>query len=158
MEHSHLATKLVHFHTVGATCYTLYCGPKCNQKLWWVLAVVTKVFATWIVNVCIFPRGPTWCLHIDQLHPHYRMEEDADPGEAPMRPWECRNLENGSNATDMDTGDGQVSHLQERDGTLDYHQMTSTVLVLQNVWNCFNWRVCRRVKTLLSTIFMCLIN
>ena len=48
--HSNLATKLVHLYTVVALCYTLYCVPKRNKKLCWVLEVV-KVFGTQSVNV-----------------------------------------------------------------------------------------------------------
>ena len=32
-------------------------------------------------NVCIVPKGLTWRRHIDQLHPHYRVNEDTNPGE-----------------------------------------------------------------------------
>ena len=35
------------------------------------------------VNVRVFPRGPTWHRHIDQLCPRYGVEEDVDSGEAP---------------------------------------------------------------------------
>ena len=47
-------------------------------------AVVTKVFGTRTVNVSIIPKGPTWRRHIDQLHPHSRVNEDTDPGEDPQ--------------------------------------------------------------------------
>ena len=63
--------------------YALYCGTKCNKQRWWVPAVVTKVFSTQMVNVCVVAKGWTWRQHIDQLHPCYRVNEDADPGEDP---------------------------------------------------------------------------
>ena len=104
MEHSHLKTNLVHLYTIGALNSALYCGPKCNRrKLRWVPAVVAKVFGTQSVNVCAFPRGPTWHGHTDQLHPCYGVEEDADPGEPPTCPTKCPNPEDGGNATNKDT-------------------------------------------------------
>ncbi len=53
--------------------------------------MVTKVFDTRSVNVCVSPRGPTWRQHIEQLHPHYGVEEDTEPGEAPTLQTQHRN-------------------------------------------------------------------
>ena len=83
MEHNNSMSKLEQRYTVGAPCYTIYCGSKRNKQARWVPAVVTKVFGTRSVNVRGVPRGPTWRRHIDQLCPRYGVEEDADPGEAP---------------------------------------------------------------------------
>ena len=109
MEHSHPMTKFVHLYTVGAPCCALYRGPthtcKCNKKPWWVPAVVTKIFGTQSDNVHVFPRGRTWLRHINQLHAHYRVEKDTDPGKPPTSPVKCPTPEDGGNAKDKDTGD-----------------------------------------------------
>lgn len=42
---------------------------------------MTKVFGPRSVNVQVFPRGPTWRRHIEQLQYRYGSSEDADPGE-----------------------------------------------------------------------------
>ena len=77
---------------------------KHNKKLLWVPAVVTKVLGTPSVNVCVFPREPacTWCRPIDQLHPSYGVEENADPGETPMSPTKSPTPEEGDNAMNKD--------------------------------------------------------
>lgn len=80
-ELNHKVSKLVHNFLVGTSCYALYCGPRSNKQPRWVPAIVTKVFGTKSVNVCVFPRGPTWRRHVDQLRPRYGVEEDDDPGE-----------------------------------------------------------------------------
>ncbi|KAK8383409.1 hypothetical protein O3P69_019059 [Scylla paramamosain] len=54
-------------------------------------AVVTKVFGTQSVNICVSPRGLTWRRHIEQLCPRYGVEEDMEPGEAPTLPTLHRN-------------------------------------------------------------------
>ena len=84
MKWSHLVTKLVCLYSVGTLYYALFCGPNSNKRLRWVPEVVTKVFGTWSVNVHIFPKEPTWHRHIDQVHPHYGVEQDADPGDPPI--------------------------------------------------------------------------
>ena len=43
--------------------------------------MISKVFGTHSVNVRVCPRGGRWRRHIEQLHPHYGAQEDADPGE-----------------------------------------------------------------------------
>ena len=55
-----------------------------NKQPRWVPPVVTKVFGTRSVNVRVFSRGLTWHRHTDQLCLCYGVEDDADPGEAPM--------------------------------------------------------------------------
>ena len=147
IEHSHLLSKLVHLHTVRAPCYALCCGPNCNKKLQWVPEVVTKVFGTHSVNVHIFPKGPAWCRHIDQLCPHYGVEEDMNPGEAPTYTVKCPNPEEGGNTMDVDTGDFQVSNLQGRDRALSCHQMTGMNRLIREVQSGFNWRERQWIKT-----------
>ena len=56
----------------------------CNKQSRCVPAVVTKVFGTWTVNVRIVLKGPTWRQHMDQLRPHYGVNEGKDPGEDPQ--------------------------------------------------------------------------
>ena len=36
------------------------------------------------MNVRVYPKGPTWRRHIDQLRPRYGVKEDTDPGETPI--------------------------------------------------------------------------
>ena len=73
-----------HNFKVGDSCYALYYGPKRNKDPRWVPAVVTKVFGTRSVNVKVYPRGPTWRRHIDQLQPRHVTEEDLEPGDSPI--------------------------------------------------------------------------
>ena len=82
-ENSQLVTKVTYHYSVGTPCYALYYGPRCNQHPRWVPAVVTKVLGTRTINVCVYPRGPTWRRHLSQLRPRHGVEEDADPGEVP---------------------------------------------------------------------------
>ena len=83
MEPREPVSRLVHQYEVGAPCYALYCGPKRNRQPRWVPAVVTKAFGTRTVSVRVYPRGPTWRRHIDQLQPRYGVDQDTDPGEVP---------------------------------------------------------------------------
>ena len=73
--------RVAHIFKAGDPCYALYCGPRRNKDPRWVPAVVTKVFGPRSVNVHVFPRGPTWRRHIEQLQYRYGSSEDADPGE-----------------------------------------------------------------------------
>ena len=82
-EKSHLISKVTYLYSIGAPCYTLYYGPKRNKKPRWVPAVVTKILESRTVNVRVYPKGPTWRRHIDQLRPRYGVVEDTDPGERP---------------------------------------------------------------------------
>jgi transposase InsO family protein len=68
-------------YEVGTPCYALYCGPRRQADPRWVPAVVTRVFGTRSVNVRVFPRGPTWRRHIEQLRPRYGVDQDSDPGD-----------------------------------------------------------------------------
>ncbi|KAL5517830.1 hypothetical protein EMCRGX_G003454 [Ephydatia muelleri] len=74
--------RVAHIFKAGDPCYALYCGPRRNKDPRLVPAVVTKVFGPRSVNVHVFPRGPTWRRHIEQLQYRYGCSsEDADPGE-----------------------------------------------------------------------------
>ena len=73
--------RVAHIFKAGDPCYALYCGPRRNKDPRWVPAVVTKVFGPRSVNVHVYPRGPTWRRHIEQLQYRYGSSEDADPGE-----------------------------------------------------------------------------
>eukprot|EP00731_Ephydatia_muelleri_P002611 Em0001g2611a len=72
-------------YSVGSPCYALYCGPRRDKDPRWGPAVVTKRFGTQSVNVRVFPREGTWRRHIEQLHPCYVDQDDADPGEIPIQ-------------------------------------------------------------------------
>lgn len=75
----------IHSYQVGDPCYALYCGPKRTGQPRWVPATVTKVYGQRSVNVRVWPRGPTWRRHVEQLQPRYGMEEDQEPGEVPTQ-------------------------------------------------------------------------
>ena len=61
----------------------MYCGPHRNKKPRWVPATVIKLNGTRNVNVRVYPRGPAWRLHVEQLRPQYGAELDKDPPELP---------------------------------------------------------------------------
>ena len=73
--------KVVPAYQVGDPVYALYFGPRRDREARWVPAVITKRKGTRTVNVRVFPRGPTWRRHVEQLQPRYTSEEDAEPGE-----------------------------------------------------------------------------
>ena len=105
MEHSHLVTKMVHLYAVSAPCYTLYSRPKHNNGMYqqWL----NKVLGTRGVNVWTGPTC-TWRQNIDQLCPHYGVEEDTDPEELPMSPTKCPTPEEDGNAIENDIRDHQT--------------------------------------------------
>ena len=74
----------IHSYKVGDPCYALYCGPRRSNQPRWVPALVTKVYGARSVNVRVWPRGPTWRRHVEQLQPRYGSEEDLDPGDKPL--------------------------------------------------------------------------
>ena len=76
---SQTVAKLKHGYSVGTPCYALYCGPRRDKEPRWVPATVTKVHGARSVNVRVFPRGPTWRRHLDQLRPRYGTEHDDEP-------------------------------------------------------------------------------
>ena len=69
---------------VGDPCYALYYGPRRNKDARWVPAVVTKVFGTRSVQVKVYPQGPSWRRHIDQLQPRHVTAEDLEPADIPI--------------------------------------------------------------------------
>ncbi|ELT93912.1 hypothetical protein CAPTEDRAFT_189335 [Capitella teleta] len=68
-------------YKVGDTVYALYFGPRRDKDPRWVPAVVTKRKGTRTVNLRVWPRGPTWRRHVDQLQPRYPSPEDLEPGD-----------------------------------------------------------------------------
>ncbi len=72
-------SKVTRSYKVGDTVYALYFGPRRDNQSRWVPAVATKRKGTRTVNVRVYPRGPTWRRHLEQLQPRYVTEDDADP-------------------------------------------------------------------------------
>ena len=77
---SQTVTKVEYVYQVGSPCYALYCGPRRNKEPRWVAATVTKVYGSRNVNVRVYPKGPIWRRHVDQLRPRYGVEHDTEPG------------------------------------------------------------------------------
>lgn len=69
-------------YKVGDAVYALYHGPRRDKDPRWVPAVVTKRMGTRTVNVRVYPRGPTWRRHWEQLRPRQTNPDDDDPGDA----------------------------------------------------------------------------
>ena len=65
-------------YSAGTPCYALYFGTRRDKDPRWVPAVVTKRLGPRTVNVRVFPTGPTWRRHIDQLLPRHTSEEDYE--------------------------------------------------------------------------------
>ena len=72
--------RVVTNYKVGDAVYALYYGPRRDKDPRWVPAVVTKRKGTRTVNVRVWPRGPTWRRHVDQLQPRYPFPDDMEPG------------------------------------------------------------------------------
>ena len=68
---------------VGTPCYAQYHGPRRNREPRWVPATITKVLGSRTVNVRVWPRGPTWRRHLDQLQPRYGAQHDAEVEDLP---------------------------------------------------------------------------
>ena len=66
---------------VGSPCYALYFGPRRDKEGRWVPAIIRKKLGSRSVNVQVYPRGPVWRRHLDQLRPRYASIEDAEPGD-----------------------------------------------------------------------------
>ena len=64
-----MVAKVAHTYNVGYPVYILYFGPQRDKEPRWVSAVITKCKGTHRVNVRVYPRGPTWRRHIEQLQP-----------------------------------------------------------------------------------------
>ena len=73
-----------HQYKVGMPCYALYCGPRQDKDPRWVPAIVTKLFGTRSVTVRVYPKGPTWRRHVEQLRPRHFSAEDEEPGDIPI--------------------------------------------------------------------------
>ena len=82
-------------YRVGTPCYALYCGPRRDKDPRWVPAVVTKVRGARSVCVRVYPKGPIWRRHVEQLRPRYVSAEDVEPGETPTSSVERGHLSNG---------------------------------------------------------------
>lgn len=82
-------------HTRPSLLYALYCGPRRDKDPRWVPAVVTKVRGARSVCIRVYPRGPIWRRHVEQLRPRYISEEDMEPGETPSSSVERGHLANG---------------------------------------------------------------
>ena len=73
-------------YNIGDPVYALYYGPRQEKEPRWVPAIVVKRFGSRSVNVRVFPKGPTWRRHLEQLRPRYVTDEDYEPGEEPSTP------------------------------------------------------------------------
>ena len=67
-------------YSAGTLCYALYFGAPQRQgpQVGTVPAVVTKRLGARTVNVLLFPKGPTWRRHIEQLLPRHTSDEDYE--------------------------------------------------------------------------------
>ena len=70
----------------GQPCYALYFGPRRDKDPRWVPAIVTKICGSRSVKVRVYPRGPTWRRHIEQLRPRFGIHEDLEPENIPTSP------------------------------------------------------------------------
>ncbi|XP_068691412.1 uncharacterized protein [Montipora foliosa] len=70
-------------YPIWTSCYALYCGPRQDKHPRWVPAVVNKVRGARSVCVRVYPKGPRWRRHVEQLRPTYVSAEDVGPGETP---------------------------------------------------------------------------
>ena len=87
-------------YKVGMPCYALYCGPRREKDPRWVPAIVIKVYGPRCVAVRVYPKGPVWRRHVDQLRPRYSSFEDNEPGD-----------------TTSDTGQAQSTVLEQLQDT-----------------------------------------
>ena len=74
-------SKLSHCYKIGDPVYALCFKPQREKEPRWVPAVVTKRRGTRTFNVRVYPSGPTWRRHVEQLQPRFGLPDDADPGE-----------------------------------------------------------------------------
>ena len=70
-------------YKVGDPVYALNFGPNRNKDGRWVAAVITKRKGTRTFNVRVYPRGPTWRRHIEQLQPRPTSRVDKVPANEP---------------------------------------------------------------------------
>lgn len=90
---SEQVAKVVRSFNVGDPVYALYFGPRRDKDPRWVPAIVTKRKGTRTFNVRVFPRGPTWRRHLEQLQPRMATPEDTEPGDLTERPAAQREVE-----------------------------------------------------------------
>nr|CAB3249686.1 uncharacterized protein K02A2.6-like [Phallusia mammillata] len=64
----------------GDPCYAQHFGSRHDGSKRWVPATIVKCCGSRTFNVRVFPRGPIWRRHLDQLRPRYPNEDD-DPGD-----------------------------------------------------------------------------
>ena len=76
-------SKVVRTFQCGDPVYALYFGPKRDKGPRWVPAIVTHRKGTRTFNVRVYPKGPTWRRHLEQLQPRHSSEEDGEPGDIP---------------------------------------------------------------------------
>ena len=78
-----MVSKVTHQYKVGDPVYALYFGPRHDKDARWVPAIITKRKGTRTMNVRVYPKGPTWRRHVEQLKPRYASQEDLEPGAEP---------------------------------------------------------------------------
>ncbi|GFR94291.1 Pol polyprotein [Elysia marginata] len=81
---SSTTTKTLFDYNTGTHVYTACFAPKKNKDQRRVLAIVSKRLGTRHALVRVFPKGPVWKRHVEQLRPWYGADQDADPGETPV--------------------------------------------------------------------------
>ena len=74
--------KLLKSFAVGDPVYALYFGPRRDKEQRWVPAIVTTCKGTRTFNVRVYPRGPIWRRHLEQLQPRHATPEDDEPGDS----------------------------------------------------------------------------
>ena len=107
--------KLSHSFNIGDPVYALYFGPRRDQEPRWVPAVITKRKGTRTFNVRVWPRGPCWRRHLEQLQRRYVTDDDNEPGETPMSCAMANNAEPvDAKATELQTRGADRIPIEER--------------------------------------------
>lgn len=65
-------------YQVGTPCYARYYGPRRDNEAKWIPATVTKIQGTRHFKVKVFPNGPVWRRHVEQLRPRQNSQENDD--------------------------------------------------------------------------------
>ena len=82
--------------------------------------MVTKVRGARSVCVRVYPKGPIWRRHVEQLRPRYVSAEDVEPGETPTSSVERGHLSNGGaeeaspQRKDQDSSSAETSAKRKR--------------------------------------------
>ena len=63
----------------GDPCYVKTYGATANSRPRWAQGTISKVMGPRLYEVKLYPGGPTWKRHLDQLRPRYGGEEDDEP-------------------------------------------------------------------------------